>query len=170
MKITILNGSPRKENTEAMVNAFAEGAKEAGHEVEILHVGKMKIAGCMACEYCHGKGEGKCIQKDDMEKVIPAYLDCDMVVYASPIYYFDMTAQIQAAMQRIYCIGKPPKAKKAALLLSSGSPNTGTGAVETYKNMISFMGIEDAGVCALAGEENKSEEKLAAIRDWAKSL
>ena len=120
MKITILNGSPRKENTEAMVNAFAEGAKEAGHEVEILHVGKMKIAGCMGCEYCHGKGEGKCIQKDDMEKVIPAYLDCDMVVYASPIYYFDMTAQILAAMQRVYCIGKPPKAKKAALLLSSG--------------------------------------------------
>ena len=170
MKITVLNGSPRKENTEAMVNAFAEGAQAAGHKVEILHVGRMKIAGCMGCEYCHGKGEGKCIQKDDMEKVIPAYLDCDMVVFASPIYYFGMTAQIQAAIQRVYCIGKPPKATKAALLLSSGSPNTGTGAVETYKNMIGYMGIEDAGVCALAGEENKSEEKLSAIREWAKSL
>ena len=170
MKITILNGSPRKANTEAMVNAFAEGAKAAGHEVEILHVGRMKIAGCMGCEYCHTKGEGKCIQKDDMEKVIPAYLDCDMVVYASPVYYFDMTAQILAAMQRVYCIGKPPKAKKAALLLSSGSPNTGEGAVLTYKNMIGYMGIEDAGICALAGAENKSEEKLAAIREWAKSL
>ena len=170
MKIAILNGSPRKENTAAMVNAFAEGAQAAGHEVEILHVGRMKIAGCLGCEYCHGKGEGKCIQKDDMEKVIPAYLDCDMVVFASPVYYFDMTAQIQAAIQRVYCIGKPPKAKKAALLLSSASPNTGTGAVEAYKNMIGYMGIEDAGVCALAGEENKSEEKLAEICDWAKSL
>ena len=67
-------------------------------------------------------------------------------------------------------IGKPQKAKKAALLLSSASPNTGTGAVEAYKNMIGYMGIKDAGVCALAGEENKSEEKLAAIREWAKSL
>ena len=46
MKIAILNGSPRKQNTEAMVNAFAQGAKEAGHEVEILHVGRMNIAGC----------------------------------------------------------------------------------------------------------------------------
>ena len=121
MKIAILNGSPRKQNTEAMVNAFAEGAKEAGHEVEILHVGKMKIAGCLGCEHCHGKGEGKCIQKDDMEKLMPAYLESDMIVFASPIYYFSMTAQLEAALQRVYCIGKPAKAAKAALLLSSAS-------------------------------------------------
>lgn len=170
MKIAILNGSPRKQNTEAMVNAFAQGAKEAGHEVEILHVGRMNIAGCKGCEYCHTKGEGKCIQKDDMEKVLPAYVDSDMIVFASPVYYFGATAQLQAAIQRMYCIGKPQKAKKAALLLSSGSPDTGTGAIEMYKNMIGYLGIADAGICALAGGENKSEEKLTAIRDFAKSL
>lgn len=170
MKITILNGSPRKENTAAMVEAFAEGAKEAGHEVEILHVGTMKIAGCMGCEYCHTKGEGKCIQRDDMDKVIPAYLDSDMVVFASPVYYFNMTAQLSAAIQRVYCIGKPVKAAKAALLLSSGSPGTGEAAVVSYKNMTGYMGIEDAGVFALAGEENKSEEKLAEIREFARAL
>lgn len=170
MKIAILNGSPRKENTAAMVEAFAEGAREAGHEVETLHVGKMKIAGCLGCEYCHTKGEGKCIQKDDMEKVIPAYLDSDMIVYATPVYYFDMTAQLSAAIQRVYCIGKPPKATKAAMLLSSGSPETGEGAIASYKNMLAFMGIEDMGICALAGEENQSEEKLAEIRAFAKSL
>ncbi len=170
MKIAILNGSPRKENTAAMVDAFAAGAREAGHEVEIIHVGRMNIAGCKGCEYCHTKGEGKCIQKDDMEKVIPAYLDSDMVVFASPVYYFGATAQLQAAIQRVYCIGKPAKATKAAILLSSGSPNTGSGAVEMYKNMIKYMGIEDAGVCALAGEENKAEDKLAEIRAFAASL
>ncbi len=170
MKIAILNGSPRKENTAAMADAFAEGAREAGHEVEILQVGKMKINGCLGCEYCHTKGEGKCVQKDDMEKVIPAYLDADMVVFATPIYYFDMTAQLAAAIQRVYCIGKPAKATKAAMLISSGTPGAGEGAIVSYKNMLAFMGIEDAGVCALAGEENQSEEKLAEIRAWAKSL
>ncbi len=170
MKITILNGSPRKENTAAMVDAFAEGAREAGHEVEILHVGQMKIAGCRGCEYCHTKGEGKCIQRDDMDKVIPAYLDSDMIVYATPVYYFNMTAQMSAAIQRVYCIGKPPKAAKAALLISSGSPNTGEAAVTSYKNMLGYTGIEDAGVFALSGDENKSEEKLAEIRDFAKGL
>ena len=88
MKIAILNGSPRKENTAAMIEAFCEGAEEAGHEVEVLHVGKMKINGCLACEYCHTNGKGKCIQKDDLEKIMPAYLESDMVVFASPIYYF----------------------------------------------------------------------------------
>ena len=170
MKIAILNGSPRKENTAAMVSAFAEGAKEAGHEVEILHVGKMKIGGCLACEYCHGKGAGKCVQKDDMDKVIPAYQDCDMVVFASPIYYFTMTAQIIAAIQRVYCIGKPTKASKAALLLSSASPNPFAGAIAMYKDMTGYMNIENTGIITAAGDENKSEAKLAEIRIFAKSL
>lgn len=169
MKIAILNGSPRKQNTAAMVNAFAEGAKEAGHEVEILHVGKMKIAGCLGCEYCHGKGEGKCIQKDDMEKLMPAYLESDMIVFASPIYYFSMTAQLEAALQRVYCIGKPAKATKAALLLSSAS-GAYDAAITQYKGFTGFTGIEDMGVCTATGEENKSEAKLAEIRAFAKSL
>ncbi len=170
MKIAILNGSPRKENTAAMVDAFAQGAKEAGHEVEILHVGKMKIAGCLGCEYCHTKGEGKCIQKDDLEKIMPAYLESDMIVYATPIYYFNMTAQLAAAIQRVYCIGKPAKAKKAAMLISSGSPGTGNATIESYKTMIGYIGLEDKGVFCLAGEENKSEDKLAEIRNFAKGL
>ncbi len=170
MKIAILNGSPRVGNTSAMVNAFAEGAKSAGHEVEILHVGKMNINGCLACEYCHGKGEGTCIQKDDMVKVMPAYKEADMVVFASPIYYFDMTAQLSAAIQRVYAIGKPAKAAKAALLLSSASPAPFAGAVATYKDMLAFMGIQDAGVITAAGNENGSEAKLAEIREFAKAL
>ena len=170
MKITVLNGSPRKQNTTAMSEAFAEGARAAGHEVEVLQVGKMKIGGCLACEYCHGKGEGKCIQKDDMEKVMPAYKDCDMIVFASPIYYFDMTAQLSAAIQRVYAIGKPTKATKAALLLSSASPNPFEGAIATYKSMIGYMGLEDAGIITAAGEENGSEAKLKEICDFAKAL
>ena len=170
MKITVLNGSPRKQNTAAMVDAFAEGAKAAGHEVEVLQVGRMKINGCLACEYCHGKGAGQCIQKDDMEKVMPAYKDSDMIVFASPIYYFDVTAQLSAAIQRVYAIGKPAKATRAALLLSSASPNPFEGAIATYKSMIGYMGLEDAGVITAAGDENGSEAKLAEIRAFAKGL
>ncbi|MBQ3399792.1 MAG: flavodoxin family protein, partial [Lachnospiraceae bacterium] len=125
---------------------------------------------CLGCEYCHTKGEGKCIQQDDLEKIMPAYLEADMVVYASPIYYFTITAQLAAAMQRVYCIGKPAKMKKAALLLSAGSPNPFSGAIATYKDMFAFMGVEDAGICTVSGEDNKSEAKMAEIRAFAKSL
>ena len=169
MKIAILNGSPRKENTAAMIEAFREGAEEAGHEVEVLHVGKMKINGCLACEYCHTKGEGKCIQKDDLEKIMPAYLESDMVVFASPIYYFAPTAQLEAAWQRVYCIGKPAKATKAALLLSSGS-GAYDAAIAQYKAFTGYVGIQDMGVCTATGDENKSETKLAEIKAFAKTL
>ena len=170
MKIAILNGSPKVGNTAKLVDCFAKGAREAGHEVEVLHVGKMKIAGCLGCEYCHTKGAGKCVQRDDMDKVMPAYQEADLIVYASPVYYFDVTAQLSAAMQRVYAIGKPARAKKAVLILSSGSPNTGTGAVTTYQNMIGYMGIENAGVLTAAGEENGSGQKLTEIYNFAKSL
>lgn len=169
MRIAILNGSPRKENTAAMIEAFKEGAEEAGHEVEVLHVGKMKINGCLACEYCHTKGEGKCIQKDDLEKIMPAYLESDMVVFASPIYYFAPTAQLEAAWQRVYCIGKPAKATKAALLLSSGS-GAYDAAIAQYKAFTGYVGIQDMGVCTATGDENKSEAKLAEIKAFAKTL
>ena len=170
MKIMVLNGSPRKVNTAAMVDAFKEGAEAAGHEVEVLQVGKMKIAGCLGCEYCHGKGEGKCVQDDDMAKVMPAYMEADMVVFASPIYYFTMTAQIQAAIQRVYAIMKPLKATKAALLLSSMSPGTHDGAIAEYKGITAFLGLEDKGIVIAAGEENKSEAKLNECKELGKSL
>ena len=170
MKITVLNGSPRKMNTTFMVDAFVKGAEEAGHTVEVIQVGKMKIAGCLACEYCHGKGEGHCVQKDDMEKVIPALQDCDMLVFASPIYYFGMTAQISAAIQRMYSVLKPAKATKAALLLSSMSPNVYDGAIGTYKGILGFTGIEDAGIFTAKDPENSTEDLAKTIYDFAKGL
>lgn len=92
-----------------------------------------------------------------------------MIVYASPIYYFAMTAQLMAAMQRVYAIGKPV-ATKAALLLSSGSAGSYEGSITTYKTAVGYMGMEDMGVITAAGDENGSEAKLAEIRDFAKAL
>lgn len=170
MKITVLNGSPRKMNTSFMVDAFREGAEAAGHTVEEIHVGKMKIAGCMGCGYCQEKGEGQCIQKDDWEKVRPGMEDCDMIVFASPIYYFTMTAQIQAAIQRMYCIMQFPKATKAAMLLSSMSPEVYDGAIGEYKGILNFMGIEDAGIITAKDPENRSDELKQQIVEFASKL
>ncbi|MBQ5443034.1 MAG: flavodoxin family protein, partial [Oscillospiraceae bacterium] len=88
MKILILNGSPRpKGNTAQMAEAFRSGAESAGHEVTLLNVAHMNIKGCLACEYCHTRGNGACIQKDDMQQVYDALRDAEMLVLAAPIYY-----------------------------------------------------------------------------------
>ena len=170
MKIAVFNGSPRKQNTSALVDAFVEGANEAGHDVEVYQVGKMKIAGCLGCEYCHTKGNGSCVQKDDLEKIMPAYKEADMIVFASPIYYFTMTAQMEAAIQRVYCIGKPAKANKAALLLSSGSPGVYDAAVAQFKAYMNYADINITEIITACGDENKSEDKLAEVKEFAKSL
>lgn len=90
MKILVLNGSPHLNGaTSDMVGAFAKGAQEAGHEVNVINVAHKNIRGCMACEYCREKEKGICIQKDDMQDIYPEILSSDMVVFASAItqYY-----------------------------------------------------------------------------------
>ena len=122
MNILVLNGSPRKNgNTAAMVDAFIKGAKENGHRITVVPVCQRKIAGCLACEYCHTKGNGKCIQQDDMQEIYPVLEEAEMIVLASPVYYHSFTGQLQCAINRIYALDKPKNLKKTALILSSGS-------------------------------------------------
>lgn len=87
MRILVLNGSSRPEgNTKKMIAAFEEGAKLGGHQVDVVDVCQKKIGGCMACEYCHTKGRGTCIQKDGMQEVYALLQQADMLIIASPIY------------------------------------------------------------------------------------
>ena len=83
--------------------------------------------------------------------------------------YFAPTAQLEAAWQRVYCIGKPAKATKAALMLSSGS-GAYDAAIAQYKAFTGYTGLQDMGICTATGEENKSEAKLAEIRAFAQTL
>lgn len=172
MKILVLNGSPRTNgNTAAMINAFAEGAKENGHTITVVPVCKKKIAGCLACEYCHTKGAGKCIQQDDMQEVYPVLEEAEMLVVASPIYYFGFSGQLQCAINRIYALGKPKNLKKAALFLSSGSDDVYDGAVYEYRqSFVEYMKLEDMGIFRAFGKQNKSEALLNTLREFGKSV
>lgn len=172
MKILILNGSPRPQgNTAAMVAAYAEGAREAGHEVNIIDVCKLKIGGCLACEYCHTKGEGKCVQKDDMQEIYPLLEEAEMIVLASPVYYHSFTGQLQCAINRIYALDKPKNLKKAALILSSGSNHVYCGTFYEYQqSFLNYLHLEDMGIFTAYGKENKSEETLAKLREAGRKL
>ncbi len=172
MKILILNGSPRPNgNTAAMVDAFAEGARESGHDVKIVNVCQKKIAGCLACEYCHTKGNGRCVQQDDMQEVYPMLEEAEMIVLASPIYYHGFTGQLQCAINRIYALDKPKNLKKTALIMSSGSNHVYCGAIYEYQNsFLNYLHLEDMGIFSAFGKENQSEEKLNELREFGRSL
>jgi multimeric flavodoxin WrbA len=140
MKILVLNGSPHLNGaTSDMVNAFAVGAREAGNEVVCLNVARKNIHGCLGCEYCREKESGICVQKDEMQAIYPEILSADMVVFASPIYYFTLSAQLQAAIHRTYAIDIPRNVKKTALILSSGSAFVyGPAITQYYQSIVEY--------------------------------
>lgn len=173
MKILILQGSPRLNgNTVKMVEAFTRGATEARHQVTVVNVFEKKIGDCTACEYCHTKGHGECIQKDGIQEIYPLLMNAEMLVLAWPIYYHSMSGQLRCAIDRFYACAypsRPPKLRKVAMLLNSGAPNVYDGVIYSYKeDFAGYLGLEDMGVFTACGAP--SEAKLDEIGRFGKSL
>ena len=166
MKIVVLMGSPRQDsNTAALVEAFKKGAESKGNEVIVKNIAKMNIKPCVACEYCHTKGEGACIQKDDMQEIYPVLAEAEGVVIASPIYYFGLTGQAETALSRFYAPLKPAKAAKYAMILSSGSPGVYAGPEAQFNAMVGFFGAEVVGIVKIPGDQNRTEAALKEAED-----
>ncbi|MBR5069858.1 MAG: flavodoxin family protein [Bacteroidales bacterium] len=171
MKVLILQGSPRANgNTAWMAEEFKNAAEAAGHNVTLVNVSKKKIAGCLACEFCHTKGNGACIQKDDMQELYPLMKEAEVLVLAAPIYYFTLCAQIQAPIQRMYCVNAPAKVKKMALLMSSYSPNVYDGATAEFRDICNFWGVENMGTVTAKINEQKTEETKQKVLEMVKRL
>lgn len=99
-KVLILSGSPRKGgNSDILCDEFMRGALESGNEVEKIRVSEKKIAPCSACYFCKDSG-GKCVHKDDMAQVLQKMIDADVLVLASPVYFYSIDAQLKALIDR----------------------------------------------------------------------
>ncbi len=175
MQILVLNGSPRPNgNTKGMVEAFRDGAVSVGHHVDVVDVCRLKINGCLACEYCHTKSRGACAQKDDMQKIYDLLKEAEMLVLASPIYYHGVTGQLKCVLDRFYSAAyptKPPKLKKAAMILSSGDADMYDGAMFSFQgDFLDYLGLENMGVYTAHGPENGSMKKLKKLRAFGESL
>lgn len=103
-KILIISSSPRsRSNSEALCRKFMEGALDAGHEVEMISLRKLKINYCTGCSVCSRDGK-ECPQKDDAAMVIGKMLNADTIVLSTPVYFYSMSAQIKTLIDR--CCGK----------------------------------------------------------------
>lgn len=103
--IFILNGSPRKNgNTSALVKVFTEGAEGTGHTVTEFFLDGMNIHSCRGCFGGHSSKDCPCVQKDDVDQIYPAVKNCDVVVLASPLYYWNMSGQLRTAVDRLFAL------------------------------------------------------------------
>lgn len=98
-KVLILSGSPRRGgNSDLLCDEFARGAAEAGNAVEKLRVAEKKIGFCRACYAC--RESGVCAIEDDMAEVLQKMIDADVIVLASPVYFYSVDAQLKALIDR----------------------------------------------------------------------
>lgn len=102
MKILIIESSPHKQGSSNMLaDNFARGAREAGHTVDVFDAGHASIHPCLGCDACGMAGP--CVQKDDYElKLKPMIKNHDLIVLATPLYYYGFSAQMKMVIDRFY--------------------------------------------------------------------
>lgn len=171
MKIVVLNGSPRRHgNTDIMTEAFQKSAEQKQHTVEILHIADKKITGCRDCKYCYAH-DGACAIQDDMQQVRAALEDADMVVFASPIYWFDISAQLKTVIDRLYACGSIGfHFHKTALLLNAAADHVFDAAIAQYKAMTAYLKWEDMGIITIPHMEEKGSMQHAPLLKQVQAL
>ena len=119
MNILLLSGSPRKNgNTNALLEELTAGILEAGkHSVKTVDVTRMKIAPCLGCDGCK-RGEKICVQKDDSQLLMNEMRQADYLVFATPVYWWGMTAQLKLAIDRLYADSSVLKGKPIGLIVT----------------------------------------------------
>lgn len=149
MKIVALQGSPHKNgSSNLLAEHFIKGAKEAGHLVTVLDVAHMNMHPCIGCGHCGMNGE--CVHKDDNKTIRDALLSADMVVFVTPVYYFGMSAQLKAVIDRFYSYTMKLSAKhlKAALITAAWDTDNDVMPyiAEHYKKLCRYMNFENVGM------------------------
>lgn len=157
--ILLLNGSPRlKGNTAMLCDAFVKGAESAGHAVARFDLQRMDIHGCLGCMKGGKDPASPCVQKDDMQKIYPAYAAADILVLASPLYYWSVSSQLKAAIDRLFAVAesKPgyenPHKKCALMMAAEGdTPENWKPVLDYYHALVGFLGWKDLGQVLAGG-------------------
>ena len=160
-KILILSGSPRKNgNSDLLCDEFARGAMEAGHEVEKIRVAEKKIGYCRACYAC--RGTGVCAVKDDMAEILQKMIDCDVIVLASPVYFYSIDAQLKTVIDRTVARWLEVKNKEFYYIVTAAdeelvSADTTLACFRGYAECVD--GAREMGVIYGMGAYEKGEVK-----------
>ena len=160
MNILILSGSPRQGgNTDLLVEAFVKGASQK-HHVEVVSVHDYKVNPCMGCNACFKSESNSCVQKDDMSLIYEKMAVADMLVIASPVYFYGLSAQLKAVIDRFHNpIRDTFHIKKTALLLvgAASLPELFDGILAQYRLCLNFFKLENAGRVLVRGVKDKGD-------------
>ena len=173
MKIVILIGSPNNNgSTRILVDSFVQGAESAGHTCEVIDVCHANVHPCIGCVRCGY--EGPCVQKDDVETIRGKLLSADMVVFATPLYYYGMTAQLKTVVDRFCAYNSSLNRRhlKSALLTVAWNADDWTFEALTahYKTLVRYINFEDQGMILGYGCGTPAMTKRSRYPDQAYAL
>lgn len=160
-KVLILSGSPRKGgNSDLLCDEFMRGAMDAGHQVEKIRVQEKKVAYCTACYAC--QNTGNCAIKDDMAEIMQKMIDCDVMVLASPVYFYSIDAQLKAVIDRSVCRWTEVKDKEMYYIMTAAdgersSMNTTLACFRGYADCVE--GAMEKGIIYGTGVYHAGEIK-----------
>lgn len=161
--LVIQGGGRANGNTAQLVSSFAKGVEDAGHKVETISLMKNEVKGCLGCNACrYGK---PCIQKDSFNDLVPKIENADLVVFATPLYFWTISSRLKAFIERFYCIAQedpePPlgryekyPVKDCALLVTAADDFFWTFEQVTsyYKfAIVNYIGFHDKGMLLAGG-------------------
>lgn len=161
-KVLILSASPRKGgNSDLLCDQFMLGAREAGNQAEKINLQDMKINFCLGCMDCQSNG-GVCVQKDDMAEILDKMVKADVLVMATPVYFYNMDAQLKALIDRT-CPRYSEISNKKAYLIAT-SDDSGKEAMDvTVAGFRAFLAcldnVEEAGIIYGTGVRDRGDIK-----------
>ncbi|MDO4664529.1 MAG: flavodoxin family protein [Erysipelotrichaceae bacterium] len=137
-KVLIISSSPRKGgNSETLAASFAQGAQEAGHHVETIYLREKKYSFCQGCLACLKVGH--CIIADDAVEIVKKMHDCDVIVFATPIYYYSVSGQLKTMLDRANPLYNSDYAFTKVYLLATAAenePHVAAGAASVIQGWV----------------------------------
>jgi multimeric flavodoxin WrbA len=144
-KVLILSGSPRKGgNSDVLCDAFLKGASESGNLVEKIRVAEKKVHPCTGCYVCKQTG-GKCVYRDDMGEILQKIIDADVIVLASPVYFYSVCAQLKTVINRTVARWREIKEKQFYFIVTAAEDEEQTTET-TLDCLRGFMDCCDGSV------------------------
>lgn len=164
-RVLIITSSPRKNgNSTILAMKTADGVKAAGGAADIVAIGKLKIAPCTACDACRAKPEAGCIIKDDMQPLYKKIEEAEGIIFATPIYWFTVSAQMKLFIDRTYAThtenGYAFTGKDVGVILTYEDEDVyvsgGVNALRTFKDIFAYVKADLVGT--VYGSANKAGE------------
>ena len=165
--ILVLNGAARQNgNTAKLVEAFADGARSAGHQVKVFYLDGMDIHSCKGCLRAGKDSKHPCSQRDDMDQIYTEFADADVVAFASPLYFWTVTGTLKTAADRLYaeleCLGYGGFPKQSVLLMTADGGDY-SQAVTWYRTYERNLGWRNLGEVLGKGKTAEAHRLGASI-------